>query len=177
MDNEKDLRSLSEESLAKGEDLNPEVFPHLGNLSAAFIYQFVYRPKKRTLPEFAYIPYDPDRHSEGNSDEDSPLAILGMVAGWNMLWESAHLRGDILRTKLPKKFRWISRFKNVNLYLLPDIAGKSKFEVFQPLYQLIPYSATPTIRRYQRRSRASDKRQKGTSSCRKPGGNCVSVAS
>jgi len=138
MSDGKDLeKELTQELLAKSEDLMPEVFPHLGNLSAAFFNQFVYRPKERTLPEFAYIRFDPNKPAEDISNEDSPLAIEGMAAQWNMLWESAHLRGDLFRSKLPKRFRWLSRVKNANLYLLPD-TGAGKYEVFQPLYQLIP---------------------------------------
>jgi hypothetical protein len=140
MSNKKDLdKELSQDCLAKGDDLNPEVFPHLGNLSAAFIYRFVCRPKVRTLPEFAYIQLDPHSHRDDVAGDDSRLAIEGMAAQWNMLWESGHLRGELLRSKLPKKLRWLSRFKNANLYLLPH-TGENKYEIFQPLYQLIPWS-------------------------------------
>ena len=42
--------------LATGEDLLPEVFPELGNLSAAFLFKFVPRPSEVLPPEFVYVP-------------------------------------------------------------------------------------------------------------------------
>lgn len=138
MSDEKVLdKELTESYLAKGENLEPDAFPCLTNVSAAFIFDFVNRPKKQLPPEFAYITFDPNSRPQNDEEERPSLAVQLLVAEWNMLWESGHLRPDFFSSKLPEELRWLTSFRNTNLYLLPDTGG-SKYEAFRPLYHLIP---------------------------------------
>jgi len=50
---------LSNIVLASGEELGPTSFPRLDNMSAAFLYKFIPRPKKLSPPEFVYVPLFP----------------------------------------------------------------------------------------------------------------------
>lgn len=138
MRDEKDLdKELTEGYLAKGEALDPDAFPCLTNVSAAFFHDFINKPKKQLPPEFAYISFDPNSRHKSSVEENPSIPVELLVAQWNMLWESGHLRSDLFRSKLPEELRWLTSFQDTNLYLLPD-AGGSKYETFRVLYHLIP---------------------------------------
>ncbi len=115
--------------LASGDELDPEIFPELYNISSAFLYQYIPRPLSERLPEFAYIPFRTHKYT---TDEDVA------IHKWNMSWESGQLRGELFKDDLPAQLKWLEKFDGVNLYLLPDT--KPKYEAYIPLYHLLPQS-------------------------------------
>ncbi len=129
---------LKELGLAKGKDLLPENFPELGNLSAAFIFDFVPIPSQTLPPEFVYIPIDVNGTWGKN---DCSLETSLTITEWNCLWEAGHLRTkfipQIFSKDFPHKLKWLSKIENVNLYLIPK-GRKSLFDAFEPLYHLLP---------------------------------------
>ncbi len=136
MEKDADL-NLEEFELAKGEDLLPQNFPELGNLSAAFLFKFVPRPSELMPPEFVYVPVDPST----TLDEGGSLRATLMIAEWNALWEAGHLRPgfvpQVIGMDLPAELQWLRELKDANLYLIPE-GRKSKHDAFKPLYHLMP---------------------------------------
>lgn len=127
------LKELIHLYTAQGDDLLPERFPRLTNLSAAFTWTFVPKPATTSAPEFAYVPVDID---EGLADNDSTKAQV-TIFQWNAIWEAGHLRPDVCADMLPKRLEWLTRLTGTNLYLLPD-PGDTKYEAIQPLYHMLP---------------------------------------
>jgi hypothetical protein len=126
---------LKELDLAKGEELLPENFPRLENLSAGFLFNFVPKPSQTLLPEFVYVPIDVN----GQWNENS-LKMQLTITKWNSLWEAGHLRTEfvpqIIR-EFPDELKWLAEIENANLYLIPN-GHKSDFDAFEPLYYLLP---------------------------------------
>lgn len=135
---------IEEFHIAKGEDLLPENFPELGNLSAAFFFEFLPQPTEILQPEFVYIPIKTDQ----SLTHKSRLLTELTISNWNNVWEAGHLRSqfipEVRPTIFPRKLKWLTRFQDVNLYLIPD-DGKSGFEAFAPLYHLLPLR---TVKRF-----------------------------
>ena len=129
---------LKRTDLAPEDEQYPDSFPELSNISAAFFYQFVARPKTRLPPEFAYIPVDSTKRNQ----EDQLFREL-LISQWNSFWEAGHLRPKIVpellakRKEFPKELSWLKKTRNVNLYLIPD-GRQSRFDAFSPLYHLLP---------------------------------------
>jgi len=103
--------------IAKGDDLHPDKFPELGNISAAFIFQFIPRPKKVGHTEFAYIRIDDPFHRLG--ENYSTKASL-TVAWWNIAWEAGQLRSDFIPQSavgryFPKKLNWQKKVSGYGL--------------------------------------------------------------
>lgn len=115
------------DELAGGDDLDPEIYPRLYNISSAFIYQYMCRPLNEKAPEFVYVPF---RSHKATSEEDVA------IHEWNMSWEAGQLRNEIFEDRLPAKLEWLKKFDGANLYLLPDT--KPKYEAYVPLYHLLP---------------------------------------
>jgi len=128
---------LREFDLAKGEDLHPENFPRLENLSAGFLFNYVPRPSQTLPPEFVYVPIDVN----GQQWDENSLKTELTITEWNALWEAGHLRSEfvpqVCRKDFPNKLRWLTSIENTNLYLIPN-ARKSAFDAFEPLYHLLP---------------------------------------
>lgn len=126
--------------LAKGEDTLPENFPELFNISAGLHFlEFIPRPVETCPPEFVYIPLD------GKKSWLNKRRLLTQltITNWNVAWEAGHLRSQfipqVFRTDLPNHLRFLTKYKDANLYLIPD-DGQSNFEAFAPLYYLLPLS-------------------------------------
>lgn len=131
--------------LAKGEETPPENFPELFNISAGLHFlEFIPRPVEVYPPEFVYIPID-GRKSPLNKRR---LVTQLTITQWNVAWEAGHLRSQfipqIFRTDLPDDLRFLTKYEDVNLYLIHD-DGRSNFEAFAPLYYLLPLS---TLQRF-----------------------------
>lgn len=114
---DQDALKWAQESLAKGDDLEPDRFPHLGNISAAHFFTFIPRPKKVISPEFAYVPL-PARGSDNN---ERFWRAHNLVAEWNMAWEAAQIRPDFFGQMgaLSPDLAWLTNYASHNLYLLP----------------------------------------------------------
>lgn len=123
--------------LAKGDELEPDQYPALYNVSAGLTLQFIPRPVKPKPPEFVFVDHDP--HSD-NSD----LEGGGNIASWNNAWEAAELRYQLFHKRLPKRWGWLKKFGEENIYLLPG-KGDHSYEAFAPLFHLLPRS---TVERY-----------------------------
>jgi hypothetical protein len=119
--------------IAQGEDLLPERFPRLMNLSAAFMWSFVPKPETTSDPEFAYVPVDIRKPFADKRSLETQVTIVQ----WNAIWEAGHLRADVCDGILPKGLKWLQRFAGTNIYLLPD-PGDTKYEAIQPLYHMLP---------------------------------------
>lgn len=118
---------------ASSEEQAPEVYPHLHNLSAAFVYRFIARPAKVAPPEFLYVPF----LSKGRR----LVEMTGIMGTWNLGWEQAQLRSEV---SLLRK-EWMQEdyslpaldvLKNRNVYLLPNT--KKRFDAYLPLYAMLP---------------------------------------
>ncbi len=113
--------------LAYGDELDPEIFPQLYNISSAFLYQYIFRPLSESSPEFVYVPFQAHKVT---TDEDVA------IHKWNMSWEAGQLRSELFEDDLPAQLKWLEKFDGANLYLLPDT--KPKYEAYIPLYHLLP---------------------------------------
>lgn len=119
--------------IAAGEELTAEQFPQMYNLSAAFIFQFLPIPKQRVLPEYVYL----ETCSEGTLSPDERAEVLVAISQWNMAWEAGQLRHDMFNEKLPAELKWLSKFENQNIYLLPKTAHH-KYDTYSALFHLLP---------------------------------------
>ncbi len=133
VDTEARASNFSHSWIAQGDDLSPERFPRLMNLSAAFMWTFVPKPETTSTPEFAYVPVDIHERLGDNYSTEAQVTITQ----WNTAWEAGHLRADLCREMLPKRLRWLDRFTGTNIYLLPD-PGDTNYEAIQPLYHMLP---------------------------------------
>ncbi len=84
------------------------------------------------LPEFVYIPLK-TRQKKGDSHWTNCHVALHE---WNISWEASQLRHEIFEDKLPAQLKWIRKFEDANIYLLPDTTPK--YEAYLPLYHLLP---------------------------------------
>ena len=126
MSNDDDLLRLT----ANPEESTPEVYPELYNLSAAFFFKFIPRPKKPSRPEFLYVPPNNKKH----------LEVTGLFAEWNLAWESAQLRNVTMFRKhqrvAKRRIPGISGIENKNVYLLLDTP--KRLEAYTPLFAMLP---------------------------------------
>src|SRR5712692_2500139 len=113
-------RQIVRSYLAEEEDLQPENYPHLGNISARFVYQLMPRPTVPRAPEYVYIPLElPTGHK---LKEDATLRLELLIAQWNMCWEAGHLRHDMFADDLPPELQWLEHLDEQNIYLIPQVA-------------------------------------------------------
>jgi hypothetical protein len=127
---------LRDEWIANKEERNPAVFPELYNLSGAFLYQFLPRPKEVARPEFLFLP-SPKRGTKNPSVAE----FAGVLGQWNIAWEAGQLRSRVVfssteRRKLFKAIPALSSTHDRNVYLLPNTA--KRFDAYLPLYSLLP---------------------------------------
>lgn len=116
--------------LAEGDELEPDQFPALYNLSAGFTMQFLPRPTKPKPPEFVYVDHDPNGKEPDHEG-------LGNIAQWNSSWEAAELRYQLFHKHLPKRWAWLKKYGEENIYLLPG-KGQYAYQAYSPLFHLLP---------------------------------------
>jgi len=126
---------LRDYALATGDDLEPENFPKLGNISSAFMFKFVPRPVEIKSPEFVYVP----SQRKGKRD-DSEIRIELTMAYWGITWEAAQIRLNFISEVqgLPDELTWLHNHAEENIYLLPERGPFSKYYAYCPLYHLLP---------------------------------------
>lgn len=122
------------ENLLNEDNFDPNEFPLLYNLSAAFIYQFIPKPKDNQLPEYVYV----NDYCDKERPRDSKIKLKLAIAEWNTMWEAGHLRYDVFWHKLPKSLGWLKRFADKNIYLLPNNPNK-QYYTYEPLFHLLPF--------------------------------------
>lgn len=141
--NEKNRRhaKVSKESamelseVATGEELEPEYFPRLGNISSAFMFKFIPRPVEIKSPEFVYVPY---RRKANRDDTDIKIELA--MTYWGITWEAAQLRLNFISETqgLPDELSWLQKHEGENIYLLPEEGPSRKYYAYCPLYHLLP---------------------------------------
>lgn len=112
--------------LADSDELTPDTFPALYNLSAAFFFQFLPIPKDQTTPEYVYVPL-----------KKRDWAVEAIIAEWNLAWESGILRHEMFRAKSKPEYRWLDRFPKHDLRFVP-LRGQSRYPGYASLYHLLP---------------------------------------
>ena len=122
------ITEIKKTNLATPEELDPEHYPVLRNLSSAFIYDLLPVPESRKNPEFVYVK---------EFTKDRWLEINNFIVQWNNVWEQAHLRLDILYDQIPEELNWIKDHEDSNIYLLPH-HKHSNYYAFQHILNLIP---------------------------------------
>lgn len=118
--------------LAAGAELDSMFYPELTNLSAAFFYSYVPVPTISKDPEFVFIPIK-ESNPFGN-DEDTKCLVA--MSTWNVMWEAAQIRPDFFESELPDSLKWLAKYRDQNLYLIPDIKPH-RYEAYIPLYHLL----------------------------------------
>lgn len=126
-------KEIKRHHIAEGDELAPERYPELGNMSAAFVYRFIPRPVVRKPFEYVYVPINPRMRPRDDSDTRRFLAI----SQWNMAWEAGHLRHDMLEPDLAAELPWLKNYEGQNLYLLPQV-GFHRYDAFAALFHLLP---------------------------------------
>jgi len=119
--------------LAQGDDAEPEVFPQLFNLSAAFIYSLLPYPEVREQPEYVYLDLPIWKYLQAESNAE----LLVKIHSWNYAWESGQLRYDVFGRELPEPLKWLEHYRDRNVYLLPKTSFHH-YEAYAPLYHLLP---------------------------------------
>lgn len=146
---------LLRETLAHGEEREPDAFPSLYNLSAGFMFRFIPRPPVPTPAEYVYVPLPrmPRRSSrwQGPAGE-ARLKVELAIAQWNAAWEADHLRHEMFADQLPAELGWLRRYEDRNIALVPDGEYPTRYDACAPLYHLLPLRTLdrfglPAIRR------------------------------
>jgi hypothetical protein len=124
-------QEIIDSHFAKGEDLDPAVFPELATLSSAFFYDFTPVAKNPAPPELVFLP----------TKNVERLEIVGLLASWNYLWEAAQYRKEVFMKdrfagNLPKIMDWLDKLPDANIYLIADT--KCKYDAYAPLYHVLP---------------------------------------
>ncbi|MFQ5686601.1 MAG: sigma-70 family RNA polymerase sigma factor [Candidatus Scalindua sp.] len=114
-------------NLAVSKELDPDYYPELFNISSAMIYNFTPVPKRILDPEFVYVPINLKKRE---------MQEEAQIASWNILWEAGHLRRDFFFKEIPRNLFWLKKFKNANLYLIPE-TGSSRYPAYKPLFHLL----------------------------------------
>jgi len=109
-----------EENLLNEDNFDPDEFPLLHNLSGAFIYQFIPKPKDNQLAEHVYV--NDYRNKKVPIDSQNRLKLA--ISEWNTIWEVGYLRYDVFWRTLPESLRWLKRFADRNIYFLLDNPNK-----------------------------------------------------
>jgi hypothetical protein len=133
MSRPKGPNDLRTQFIASGDQLSDECYPELYSLSPRFMFRFLPRPAQPTCPEFLYVP-PPTR--SGDKGNEGYVAALGVIAQWNLAWESAQLRQQMFADDLQKYLPKIRLKDDLNVYILPRT---SKFlSAYLPIYMLLP---------------------------------------
>src|ERR1700682_5866187 len=115
--------------LATGEAAEPDRFPAMGNISAAFIYDMLPIPLEPQPPELAYVRL-PGSHGE-IADH-----IRVALAEWNVAWEAGQYRQALFREEdFPPSLKPAAEVEG-NVYLIPRT--QSRYVEYAPLYPLVP---------------------------------------
>jgi len=130
---------------ARGEELKPDIYPSLGTLSAAFIWQFLPHPRETSRQEYVYISVDDIYNQKRlanqgkNTGDDEIIKQLLFLTEWNWAWEVGQLRYELFSGigEVPKNLRWLKKYRGKNLYLLPQLRTK-RCDTYASLFHLIP---------------------------------------
>lgn len=131
-EDKKFVEEIRKDNLLDEKEFNRDEFPILRNLSTAFMYQFVARPQEEMLPEYVYVDNYYDNYKKKRNTE-----LHLAISQWNIFWEAGQLRYDFFKEDLPKSLKWLKRFRNRNIYLLP-YKPNNRYYTYEPLFHLLP---------------------------------------
>lgn len=134
-------RQIMERYFALGDERDPQYFPALHNISGAFMYRFMLRPRTPRPPEYVYVPV-PDGQPR---DSEAFLRVANFIATWNYAWEAGHVRHEMKDESRPSELAWLDRYRGHNLCLIADVGQRTRYDVYRPLYHLLPLG---TLERY-----------------------------
>jgi len=127
---------LTHEYLLNKSELSVNTHPSLRSFSGAFVYVCLPRPEEEMSPEYVYIASS-ENVEPGIMHNRAPIETQLFIADWNLAWESGQLRHYLLKEKIPKELKWINRYKNHNIFLIPRFSFH-RYDGYSPLYHLIP---------------------------------------
>jgi len=138
--------------LATNGELSKDEYPLLQNISAAFIYNCLPIPEIDSKPEYIYIHSDKSLKKGFFHNQVSNNVQL-LISKWNMAWESGHYRYDILHEDIPNDLKWLEKFTDKNIFLIPRFSYH-RYAAFSPLYHLLPkhilqYNRLPLLKKGQ----------------------------
>lgn len=125
--------------IAHGEDLVTENYPVLHNISSAFLFRFIFVPKDRVSPEYVYVKW------ENGITDNTDAKYKVSISQWNIAWEAGQIRHDMFENDLPEKLKWITNYRDSNIYLLPE-GSFHRYNSYSPLFHLLP---AKVLREYQ----------------------------
>lgn len=131
-------REIRAQHLGHGDDLSPEFYPTLHNLSAAFMYRFMVRPKVPRPIEYVRIPIETPPWETDDATRNRYYRVVNFIAQWNYAWEAGHLRHEMRADNIPDALTWLTAHQDVNLCLVPDEGHRSGYDLYQSLYHLLP---------------------------------------
>ena len=107
------------------------LFPRLSTMSSGFAYNTVPNPVKRGKIELISL----------NEDKLSWKNIESRVSvhQWNNVWEMGQLRAEFFEEKLPDELKYLNRYTDRNVYLIPKIIGRN-YNAYASLHHLLPES-------------------------------------
>lgn len=139
IDPEDDRRPTAEEAsefrrrsaLMDPDEVDPDLYPRLGNISAGHIMRAIVRPIQAEPLEYVTIDL------RGNSlDREEDVRELVAVAKWNTVWESAQFRRLYFdENELSEQMRRIADVGDVNAYLVPRT--RTRYYEYAPLFHLL----------------------------------------
>ncbi|MEU7935265.1 sigma-70 family RNA polymerase sigma factor [Micromonospora echinofusca] len=114
------------------ERAEPDMYPRMRNLSAAFAYRGVVRALDPAPPEYVTVPL-----SVGMMGDPRPAVA---VAQWNLLWESAQFRRRYFGEEdLPAPLSKVADRGDLNVVFVPRT--RSRYYEYAPLFHLLPRAA------------------------------------
>jgi hypothetical protein len=126
--------------LATEDEVDPEHFPLLYNLSPAFIFQFVLvRTPDSTPPEYVYVRTHEDLGLKGDDLHRHRV----FLTEWNSLWEAGSERTGILREDIPASLDWLMDLQT-DVRLVPR-DKHNRYHAYTALFHLLPHS---TLQRF-----------------------------
>ena len=84
------------------------------------------------LPEYVYVDNYYDNYKKNRNTE-----LHVAISQWNIFWEAGQLRYDFFQEDLPKSLKWLKKFRNRNIYLLP-YTPNNRYYTYEPLFHLLP---------------------------------------
>ncbi|GKS12942.1 hypothetical protein YDYSY3_39420 [Paenibacillus chitinolyticus] len=103
--------------------------PCLRNISSAFELPYVLVPNSVKTPEYIYIN---ETYFQSNT-----LELEGFISQWNATWEMGQLRNPFHEDHIPQQLKWLLRYQQENVYLVPELT-RNRYYAYLPLLHLLP---------------------------------------
>ncbi len=113
---------------------DPKKYPSLGVASPGLMYESLPLPVPTNPAPLEVVFVQIPRASKASIDYR-----VGIIE-WNVLWESAQLRGDMFEDWKQRHGNvpdWLARYGDRNIHFVPDIP-RNPAQTFAPLYSMLP---------------------------------------